>query len=78
MPSPLTTLPVAEETRPWYKRLTLVCGGLLILSQYAAAQGLVPPGLSSLLDTLGQQAVALAETLLGVGTLVGAYRQLAK
>lgn len=76
--NPLTTLPEGEAERPWYKRLTLLAGGALILSQYAEAQGLIPEGVTGKLQTVGEQAVALAQTLLGLGALVGIYRQIAK
>lgn len=78
MRNALTTLPDAEYLRPWYKRLTLICGIGFAALQYAEAQGLVPAGLGSQLQTAAEQIVALAQTLLGVGTLVGLYRQVAK
>jgi len=76
--NPITTLPDGEAARPWYRRLTLVAGFVLLAVQYAEAQGLLPPGLSGELRTAGEQATGLGETLLGMGVLVGIYRQIAK
>jgi hypothetical protein len=76
--NPITTLPEGEAERPWYRRVTLVAGGLLILSQYLEAQGLIPAGISSQLETASEQGMALLETVLGLGVLAGVYRQIAK
>jgi len=69
----LTKTPSGD--RPLYKRLTLIGGAILALSNYAESQGVAPPGTFEAFQNTQASLYALANSIGGLLTLFGVYRQ---
>ena len=64
-----------QPGRPLYRRMTLVGGAILAVALYLESQGVAPEGSYSALTESKDALLAAAESIGGLLTLFGVYRQ---